>query len=262
MPYKALLFDVDKTLTTMDRTIRPRTIAALSAVADAGYEIGVCTGRSWAELRTGVLHFFPEHSLHILSGGAQVAQASGEEVWGQPLGDRQVRELIALLDAAGSTFLFAQGPLLYGSPAEQRRKAQLDWGIGFGDLETLPSWHTHLLCASNLTPEVEAAMQSRTDIFMKRMLRQNNMPYCDITAAGVTKAAGLQHWCEALQISPAEVIGFGDSENDREFLQAVGHGVAMGNASPAIQAIADEVIGHTDEDGVAIYLEQLLQAES
>ncbi|QIK71852.1 HAD hydrolase family protein [Propioniciclava coleopterorum] len=37
-----------------------------------------------------------------------------------------------------------------------------------------------------------------------------------------------------------------------------GHGVAMGNAVPAALAVADEVTGHHDEDGVAEVIERLL----
>ncbi len=258
MPAKALLFDVDNTLTTTNRVLRPRTLRAIEQVAQAGYIVGVCTGRSWAELRHKVLTAFPLNALHVVSGGAQVVEQDGTERWGQQLSDQQVRELIFLVETAGGTFIFAQGALLYGSPYEQRRKGSLDWGMAFGDLESLPSWQTHLLCAAHLSPQVEAALLSRKDITIKRMLRQGDIPYVDITPIGVTKATGIEHWCDELGIAPSEVIGFGDSENDREFLQAVGHGIAMGNASPAIKAIADEVIGHTDQDGVAEYLENLI----
>lgn len=258
MQAKALLFDVDNTLSTTDRVIRPRTMAAVQAAAKAGYRVGVCTGRSWAELRQHILPIFPEDALHVVSGGAQVVANDGTEYWGSALSDTQVRELIALLEPTGATYLFAQGPLMYGSVLEQRRKESLDWRIGFGDVETLSSWETHLLCAAYIHPEVEAALLSRRDISVKRMMRQGNIPYVDITAVGVNKAEGIVHWCQETGIDQTEIIGFGDSENDLEFLQAVGHGVAVGNASPAIKAIADEVIGHTDQDGVAKYLESLM----
>jgi hypothetical protein len=37
----------------------------------------------------------------------------------------------------------------------------------------------------------------------------------------------------------------------------VGHSVAVGNAHPAVRAIADEVTATNDEDGVAAYLEKV-----
>lgn len=48
----------------------------------------------------------------------------------------------------------------------------------------------------------------------------------------------------------------GDSENDLAMLEAVGLGVAMGNAPLAIQQKAAAVTATNDEDGVALALEK------
>lgn len=53
------------------------------------------------------------------------------------------------------------------------------------------------------------------------------------------------------------MICFGDGQNDREMLQAAGVGVAMGNAAPEIQAIADKVTASNDEDGIWQALKEL-----
>jgi Cof subfamily protein (haloacid dehalogenase superfamily) len=76
----------------------------------------------------------------------------------------------------------------------------------------------------------------------------------EISAAGVTKAAGLAWLCERDGIDPSEVVAFGDMPNDIPMLAWAGHAVAMANAHPAARAVADEVTGTNDEDGVAIYL--------
>jgi len=73
-----------------------------------------------------------------------------------------------------------------------------------------------------------------------------------------SKAAALQWLCEKLAVDPAEVVAFGDGENDKEMLSLAGLGVAMGNAHPACKEAADVIIGTCAEDGVAEYLEQLL----
>ena len=53
-----------------------------------------------------------------------------------------------------------------------------------------------------------------------------------------------------------EAIAFGDGGNDICMLQAVGTGVAMGNAADNVKAVADEVCGSVDEDGVYYYLKE------
>ena len=49
-------------------------------------------------------------------------------------------------------------------------------------------------------------------------------------------------------------IAFGDGSNDIEMLQAVGIGVAMGNACDALKEVSDVVIGRVDEDGIYNFL--------
>ena len=44
-----------------------------------------------------------------------------------------------------------------------------------------------------------------------------------------------------LGVDAADVVAFGDMPNDLEMLRWAGHGVAMGNAHPALLDVADEV---------------------
>lgn len=57
--------------------------------------------------------------------------------------------------------------------------------------------------------------------------------------------------CEALGLTPDEVIALGDHDIDAPLLRAAGLGIAMGNASAEARAAADEVTDSCDEDGVA-----------
>jgi Cof subfamily protein (haloacid dehalogenase superfamily) len=79
----------------------------------------------------------------------------------------------------------------------------------------------------------------------------------EISAAGVTKAGGLAWLCARHGIDAADVIAFGDMPNDIPMLAWAGRAVAMGNAHPAVRAVADEVTRTNDEDGVALYLAEL-----
>ena len=79
----------------------------------------------------------------------------------------------------------------------------------------------------------------------------------EISASGVTKAAGLAWLCEREGFTAADVIAFGDMPNDIPMLSWAGRAVAMGNAHPAVVEVADEVTVTNDEDGVAAYLSSL-----
>ena len=53
--------------------------------------------------------------------------------------------------------------------------------------------------------------------------------------------------------SKEEAIAFGDGENDVEMLEAVGTGVAMGNAGDEVKARAAAICRPVEEDGVYYY---------
>ncbi len=80
----------------------------------------------------------------------------------------------------------------------------------------------------------------------------------ELTAPGVHKGSGLAWLCGRIGVDAAAVVAFGDGLNDHEMLAWSGWGVAMGNAEPVTQELADEVTASNDEDGVALVLERLL----
>jgi hydroxymethylpyrimidine pyrophosphatase-like HAD family hydrolase len=59
-------------------------------------------------------------------------------------------------------------------------------------------------------------------------------------------------------MTPAEVIAFGDAENDIPMLRAAGMGVAMGNAAQPVKDAADLITDTNNNDGIAVALTQLL----
>lgn len=78
--------------------------------------------------------------------------------------------------------------------------------------------------------------------------------WLDLAPVGVDKASGLAVVCERLGVDAADVLAMGDGRNDIEMLTWAGRGVAMGQAIPEVQELADAVTGTVDEDGVATEL--------
>lgn len=74
--------------------------------------------------------------------------------------------------------------------------------------------------------------------------------YFDITNYGVDKSSSLSIINKKLGISPAEVIAFGDSQNDLSMIQYAGIGVAMGNGSQEVKKNANFVTKSNNDDGI------------
>ncbi|HWS38808.1 MAG TPA: HAD family hydrolase [Actinoplanes sp.] len=103
-------------------------------------------------------------------------------------------------------------------------------------------------------PDDFLTLVSRTLGDRAEATRSSSSALVEISAAGVTKAAGLAWYCEREGITAEQVVAFGDMPNDIPLLTWAGHGVAVGNAHPALRAIADETTGTNDADGVAAFL--------
>lgn len=67
------------------------------------------------------------------------------------------------------------------------------------------------------------------------------------------KGMGIASVLEYFGYDKSEALAFGDGNNDIEMLQAVGTGVAMGNASKELKAVADAICGDVTEDGIYHY---------
>jgi Cof subfamily protein (haloacid dehalogenase superfamily) len=80
----------------------------------------------------------------------------------------------------------------------------------------------------------------------------------EMSARGVTKAAGLSALAARLGIDAADVLAFGDMPNDVTMLRWAGRSVVVGNAHASAREVADEVTLPNVSDGVAVYLERLL----
>lgn len=75
--------------------------------------------------------------------------------------------------------------------------------------------------------------------------------YTEITNKNVNKWTAIEFLLNKLHIQREDVIGIGDNVNDKEMIENAGLGVAMGNSSPEMKAIADIVVSDNNSEGVA-----------
>lgn len=254
---KAFLFDVDKTLTNSARECTPATQAALKKLRSLGKKVGVCTGRHYTTLHQEILCLFEPDDLHVVSGGAQVIKTDGTIVWEQCIPHATVTQLIHQLDAHATRIYLQEGSSIYGN-----QQAIAEWKIVIGSkhqleikpLSMLPAVDIPIIVVHEIDEQIFDSIRMHPELSAKYMQNYTGKFYADITAAGVSKETGVRQWCARQNVAPGEVVGFGDSENDIEFLTMVGYGVAMGNATEEVKKIAQEVTLTLDEDGIAAWV--------
>src|SRR5262249_33472950 len=80
--------------------------------------------------------------------------------------------------------------------------------------------------------------------------------------SGINKATGLKAALEEVELSPNNVIGVGDAENDFAFLEVCGCSAAVGNATPALKNTVDIVLEGCWGCGVTELIEELLAKDA
>lgn len=258
--YQLILFDVDHTLTNDQRVISPRVQAALKLLAAQHIQLGVCTGRSFPILEVMVMPLFPEGSVHVTAGGAQVISKEGKIYWQKLLEHQAALEIIEQAEKFDAGFLLTQENRIYLNQkmASYFQASENLRRVKFLPYKDLKNYTTPLIPVFDAPLEFYNYLNERDDINYKQM-KTYGRSNADITSKGVNKATGLMELSKILNIPLKKIIGIGDSENDDEFLQSVGHSVAMGNATDYLKSIAHRTIGHTNKDGLAIYLESIAQ---
>ena len=110
--------------------------------------------------------------------------------------------------------------------------------------------------ASDLTSDEMVARLAPVVGHLADLTFSHPLGLVEMSPPGVTKATGLAEVARRLDVVAADVVAFGDMPNDLGMLRWAGHGVAMGNAHPALLDAADEVTATNGDDGLAVVLER------
>jgi HAD superfamily hydrolase (TIGR01484 family) len=79
-----------------------------------------------------------------------------------------------------------------------------------------------------------------------------------ILPSSVNKASGLAVAHKSLRLSPHQVVGIGDAENDNAFLMSCGCAVAVANALPSLKSKADIVTKGERGAGVQEIIDRMI----
>ncbi|MER5524940.1 Cof-type HAD-IIB family hydrolase [Streptomyces sp. NPDC002677] len=274
-PPRLIATDLDGTLLRDDKSVSPRTVAALAAAEEAGIEVFFVTGRParWMDVVSDHVH---GHGLAICGNGAAVVDLHGGPgahrfVKVRELARENALDAVRLLrDAAPGTvyaveqtYGFHQEPAYpklhletpdHLLPAEEILAAD---GPSAGEpVIKILAYHPDLDPDAFLTL-ARLAVGERANV-----TRSSPSALLEISGPGVSKASTLALECAERGISHEEVVAFGDMPNDVEMLTWAGQSYAMGNAHPDVIAAASGRTVANNEDGVAVVIERLLAARS
>ena len=118
-------------------------------------------------------------------------------------------------------------------------------------LNALEAKPTKLLMTGNPSDMIKAE-EELAEILSDRMDVFRSAPYfIELVPKGIDKAKSLMRLLERINLTPDDLIAFGDGYNDISMLKLAGIGVAMENAEAEVREAADFVTLSNENDGVA-----------
>jgi len=209
--YRAIVVDVDGTITFEDRSLDCRAVEALRSIE---VPVVIATGN--------ILCFARAASKLIGTGGIVIAENGG---------------------------VVECGIVEYDTTYRQRCEEAVDFLSRHFALEKLDPENRKTEIGLRRNFDVEKAremMKAYPDLDIV-----DTGFAVHIKSKRINKGMGLRRIAELMGLDPKDFVAIGDSPNDIEMLKEAGFGVAVGNAHPALKKVADLVTEGKHGAGVA-----------
>ncbi len=278
------LFDLDGTILDHVKGISPRVVAGLQALREAGVATAVCSGRPRGLVRgcvtdAGCMDYF------VTANGACVTDKDLNVLIRRPIPQKDALALYERLkplkafwrihtgedtyaEMGGFSYMAAGTPDAGGKSLVPLVKKLFSFKTG-----RMPAWHNRpsalpgLRRATDGVEKMDCSFPSPENMAVaERIMEQQGIweyaemgeAELEVTLKGVTKGTGAEVLASYLGVPIERTVSFGDGGNDLPLIGHVGHFVAMGNATPELKEQADEECPTIEEDGVAVWIEQVL----
>ncbi len=246
---RAIVTDLDRTLLRTDKTLSDYTLEVLQRCHDRGILVLAASARPLRDIRRydDIIHF----DAITATNGAVIRKPKGVKEVCIPR--KSGEAVLAGICAFPDIFL------------------SIETDKGLYSNRDIPAWKPVVYDGFPKLPE---------DVLLYKILVSSEQPQLyegigraltgdvyhtianrqliQIMSRDASKWNGIRHMLTAFGVPPADVVYFGDDNDDIEPLQNCGLGVAVANAIPAALEAAGETTDSNDADGVARYIEKYI----
>lgn len=249
---KIIFFDIDGTLITLGgKDISNGVKQMLNNLQKKGIKLFIATGRPACE----VPNFEGVHFDGILSFNGQYCMDDKEVIYQNPLDPNDIKIIITnakqnhhFIQAADAKQMKANG---YEANLEEYFTIANQKLYVSDDFDSFIENDIFQMMAAVTKDEYEALLKGTT----KSKVVSWWPKACDIIPINGGKGIAVQKILEHYNYTKEESMAFGDGGNDIEMLQAVGCGIAMGNAKEEVKEIADYITDSVENDGICSAIE-------
>lgn len=258
--YKLIALDIDGTLLNSDKKISNENKAAIAAARAKGVRVVLVSGRPTSGMRESlqVLDMMSDDD-YVLSYNASVVQKVKSEtiIRSQILTGRDAKQLAKLADQLEiniHAFSHQKGLITPAHNDYTNHESKMNGEtITLIDFEKLAEDEAIFkVMLVDHEEKLSAAIKKLPASLYEQFTIVQSAPYfLEFLNKDSNKGIGVKALADHLSISAEHVICMGDAGNDFHMIQYAGLGVAMGNATDDIKAVADYITATNDQHGVA-----------
>lgn len=266
---KSIIFlDVDGTLVNDNGIVSNSAEVAIKEARKNGHLIFLSTGRSKAELFDHIMDIGFDG---IIAAAGGYIELNNKTIMHKKFKEEEVKEIVEYFNEKGIDFyLEANGGLfaskgckehlikiLFDENQSEKQKEELEKGmkpfieclINGENLYRDDINKISFLGSNNDINEIIAKFSEKFNIIPSTvpMFGDNSG---EVSLKGIHKANAIEVLLEHLGVPNENTYAYGDGINDKEMLEFVNIGVAMGNAKEELKAIADDITDIHDNDGI------------
>lgn len=247
MTYKIAFFDIDGTLVNEEKQIPQDTIDAIRELQASGVEAVIATGRAPYFFRP-IAEQLDIDSFVSLNGAYAVYK--GKTIFQNPIPSTDLEALVDLAAKNNHSLVFEGESAFYSNSESHPHMIAAVSSLRVD----LPGYDPDFWKKENVYQVFLHCEASEEHLYDQkvpdlRLIRWHNTAMDVLTSTG-SKAQGIEAMLKLLAIKPEEAIAFGDGLNDKEMLQVVGLGVAMGNSHEELKPFADYITTHVNDNGI------------
>ncbi len=261
MAIKLVAVDMDDTLLDGTLKVSSRTSEAIDKAHEQGVFVTICTGRMFSSALPFAQKLNMKAPIITYNGGMIRSALTKEMLFHKTIAPDVADRIVALFREKGWYLQSYINDELY--VVERCEKAKhyekmagipaIPIGEKFYSMRHEP---TKMLALAQPDEILEIQKIINKEFAGEIFAATSKSTYLELTHPSVNKGHALGLLAESLNISREEVMAIGDSNNDVPMLQYAGLGVAMGNATDKIKAVAKAVTGHNNAHGVAEAIEK------
>lgn len=259
-------FDIDGTLLPFGKDVPASAVNAIRNARNAGHRVFLATGRSTAEV-SSKLDVIPLDG-GVYSAGAKVI-ADGKVLYKRIFSESEKADIYRLIRSLGlETFIQTDNGTYFTKASSEffidSMMKYVGRVIDIPNCVVVDSIPYDLeinkllfLSRDRRGYEIREALKDRFSVVDNTVgLPQDIM--AEIVLKDITKATGIAEVLKYYGDSRESVVAVGDGANDIEMVQSAALGIAMGNASASLKAVADYITDDVESDGLAKAIEHAI----